>query len=323
MNDYRGDIIDKQNIETPLITVLMPIYNSPDIFTAIDSVIFQEYRPIQLIIIDDCSETFDENKIRSFVGQRERTQDLFLIVRKNEMNLGTVKTLNIGLSLAEGRYIFNLAGDDAFYDEKVLSDWVMAFERTGSCVITAKKANYDVDLKKIISISPDGKTINKIKSLSSEELFEKISIDNPISGACTAWRADRLKELDFYDEHYRIIEDYPLFLRHLREGGKIDFLDRIVIKYRGSGTSDENHAFSAQYEKDYCLINKREILPYTKNPKGAEKRLRHWLRNVHFDQWYYEKGKKRNTKFVLQGVYWIYHPMRLYRKIYSSLQRKE
>ena len=309
--------------EQPKTTVIMPVYNSPDLFTTLDSVRRQSYRPVQLIMIDDASASFKEDYIREFLSTAGDGFSFYII--KNPQNLGTVRSLNRGLAQADGKYLFNLAGDDVFADEHVLEDWVTAFEQTTYDALTARRADCDYELEKILSVSPPEKAVQAIRTLSSEALFEYIARDNPISGACTAWRLESLKKLGFYDERYRMIEDYPAYLKLLRQGGRIGFFDRVVIRYRDGGMSSEGSSYSENYIHDYNRIVREEILPYTRHPVAAKNRLRRWNHNVCFDRWYNrEKTRcRRNaSKFILDLMYYAFHPIRTLRKIKSVSRRK-
>ena len=313
------DGVDRKDGENkyPPITVLMPVYNSPDLFRSLESVRCQRYRPLQLVLVDDASETFCEDEIRAFFS--DCGKELSVCLLRNEENLGTVRTMNRGLAAAEGKYVFNLACDDAFFDEQVLAEWVAAFEGMDCDALTARRANCDGQLEEIVSYSPSDKTIRALASGSSEELYEFFVKDCPISGACTAWRLESLRRLGLYDEGYRLIEDYPAYLKLLRTGGRIGFFDRIVIRYRNGGVSEEGRSVSPDFERDYERLNREEIIPNTRNAAAARRRLSRWLHNIHFDRWYNakreENSRSRFRLALLRLLYDIYHPVRTIRAI--------
>lgn len=308
--------------ENPLVTILTPVYNSPDLFQTLESVRQQIYRPIQYILIDDASECYEEEPIREFFSQVG--EGFTLEILRNAQNIGTVRTLNRGLSIARGKYVFSLAGDDAFFDERVIADWVAAFEEIDCDVLTARRAVCDNKLENILEILPSEETMLIMKSFSARELFEYLAQGNKISGSCTAWRLDSLRRMRLYDEHYRLMEDYPTYLRLLREGGKILFLDRVVIRYRRGGVSTMK-IVSETLEHDVVQIWKREIIPFVQNPFKAKLRLIRWQRSVRFDRWYYREQKKNCNSVIkecsLRVLYGIYHPKRSMRKMLSIIHR--
>ena len=148
----------------PLASVIIPSYNSPDIYATLDSVLMQDYPRIQLILIDDCSAQFPKEEVTAYIARHSGENLVRWQVLVNPENLGTVRTMNTALGLCEGDYIFNLASDDCFYDERVLSDWVAEFIRTGAPVITAYRKLYDSLLQTPLHIEPSPEQVCAIQS---------------------------------------------------------------------------------------------------------------------------------------------------------------
>ena len=307
--------------DKPLVTLLMPVYNSPDLFCALESVRRQSYRPLQFVLIDDCSAVFEEERIRAFFSGAGDGFDFYLL--RNEKNLGTVRTLNRGLAIARGKYLFNLASDDAFYDEAVLADWVAAFERTDCDVLTAKRAVCDSQLREILEILPAKEAIAAIEHSSSEQLFEYLAKENQISGSCTAWRLETMRRLGLFDESYCVLEDHPAYLRLLRLGGTIRFFDRIVVRYRSGGISAKESCISPRLEEDFVRMYQKEIIPYVRRPFGARFRLAFWQRGVRFDRGYYREleNASSGSRALLRLRYYAHHPTRLIREIRGKQKR--
>lgn len=258
----------------PAVTVLTLSYNSPDILSAVDSVISQSYDNIQYIIADDCSAEFPEEEIRQRVksgGIKE-----FLLIR-NRSNIGASASSNNALRYATGEYIINLAGDDVFFDNRVVEDIAAEFVRTGAQYITGYRAVYDEQMKKLICVLPRRREIKWIRSLQPEKLFEKLAGSNFIFGCCTARRADTVREYGFYAEEYRNIDDYPMIMRALREGAKISFFDRLIVKYRSGGISSALN-LNGDYTEEADRLFRTEILPFSRNPLRAEGKYLRWKR---------------------------------------------
>ena len=57
--------LKQDNESKALASVLIPSYNSPDLKGAVQSVLDQDYPKIEIILIDDCSSSFDEIKIKT------------------------------------------------------------------------------------------------------------------------------------------------------------------------------------------------------------------------------------------------------------------
>ena len=91
---------------TPLVSVLMPVYNGEKYLReAIDSILNQTYSDFEFLIINDGSTDNSENIINSYNDSRIRYV-------KNECNLKLIATLNKGTQLAKGKYIVRMDADD-------------------------------------------------------------------------------------------------------------------------------------------------------------------------------------------------------------------
>ncbi|MFY2512232.1 glycosyltransferase [Acinetobacter soli] len=97
----------------PLISILMPVYNSEDfIDVAIKSIINQTWRNIELIVIDDQSTDKTWEKLKELEKIDSRIK-LF----RNEKNMGAYPTRNKALSLASGEFITVHDSDDWSHPE--------------------------------------------------------------------------------------------------------------------------------------------------------------------------------------------------------------
>jgi glycosyltransferase involved in cell wall biosynthesis len=90
----------------PVISVVLPVYNGEKYLSeSISSVLSQTFTNFELIILNDGSTDSTEAIVESFSDSRIR-------YIKNDTNLGLIKTLNRGVSLARGRYIARMDADD-------------------------------------------------------------------------------------------------------------------------------------------------------------------------------------------------------------------
>lgn len=97
----------------PLVSVVMPAYNSEKyIAEAIDSILGQTFRDLELIIIDDCCQDHTAEIVESYTDDR-------IIFVQNKVNKGFLYGLNYGIKIARGKYIARLDDDDTSYPDRI------------------------------------------------------------------------------------------------------------------------------------------------------------------------------------------------------------
>lgn len=102
----------------PKVSILLLSFNQElFISEALESIINQNYSPLQIIVSDDKSTdgTVDliEKTIAKYSGPHE------IIFNKNIVNMGISEHLNHILKMAQGEFIFLAAGDDISYPNRV------------------------------------------------------------------------------------------------------------------------------------------------------------------------------------------------------------
>ncbi len=261
-----------------LVSVITPSYNSPDIYATIESVLSQSYSNIQYIIVDDGSEDFDEQKVRAYIDKNNRGNVSARVI-VNPNNMGTVRAMNTAMRAATGEYIINLAGDDCFYDKDVVADIVSEFEKSGAEIITGLRLEYDRDIKKVLRLRPKRAQCKLIEDSTPKELFEAMSSSNFIFGCCTARSKACVEKYGLYDEKYRLIEDYSMNMKLLRNNVRFHFFERVFVKYRSGGVS-----FASNLNTEYMLesdeIFKNEIMPFCFDADAASASYFAWKENA-------------------------------------------
>ena len=97
----------------PLVSVIIPVYNGANYLReAIESVIKQSYKQIEIIVVNDGSTD---------KGETERIALLFgdKIRYYKKENGGVATALNLGIKKMQGEYFMWLSHDDIFYPDKI------------------------------------------------------------------------------------------------------------------------------------------------------------------------------------------------------------
>ena len=111
---------------TPLVSVIIPAYRHEKyIVDAIQSVIDQTYKNIELIIIDDNSPDNTWKKIQEMLPACNAR--FTRVITKTKPNGGICDSLNQGIEMASGEYIGILASDDMYKPKlvKTLVDFLV------------------------------------------------------------------------------------------------------------------------------------------------------------------------------------------------------
>lgn len=96
----------------PLVSVIMPVGNDISYLQeAVDSILNQTYKNIELIIVYATTEQYSVDKLHSFKDKRIR-----LFYREKN---GIWDALNYGISMAKGRYIARMDADDVSKEERL------------------------------------------------------------------------------------------------------------------------------------------------------------------------------------------------------------
>lgn len=194
----------------PLVTVIVPSYNHEQyVSRAIESVVAQSYRNIELIAIDDGSK---DRSVQILTGLADKHGFTF-IARENR---GLARTLNDGIALAQGKYISFVASDDYYYSHRI-ENAVRQLEKSSAKVACVYCDGHIVD--------EAGRKLGLFGHRHPRPLFgstyDNLVVGNWIPGIGVTFKAELLKQFRF-DERF-MIEDHTLFLRMFK-GGERDLL---------------------------------------------------------------------------------------------------
>lgn len=222
-----------------LFTIILSNYNQEKyIYEAIDSVLKQKYTNIELIITDDASTAFDKAKIKKYINNKSNNISKLEFI-ENDKNIGTVKTMNKALEKACGSYIFIFAADDVLYDENVITKFYKHFkDNSDSMCVSSVCTLCDSELNDSNNLFPNNQIIKTFNGLSAKKQNVLLREGPVFAPGCTAYRKELFEELNYFDETYKLIEDWSWFLRLTRMGNKVHIMDSISLLHRGGGVSE-------------------------------------------------------------------------------------
>lgn len=246
-----------------LFSVIILLYNNSEYLEeCLDSVMEQKYPCVEIIVVDDGSKIFDQAGIENYIKTYKSDNVQRFVVYQNGMNLGTVKSANGAIGKSSGKYIKLLAADDALYDSESLTKAAKALGKSTCGIITGDVMRCDENLK---PISKYRNTLpEELNSLEPIDVFRRLCVHNDIVAGGVFFGRSFFGKYGFFDESYRLMEDWPTWLRATKEGCRFLYSPFYAIRYRsngGIGTSvnpiymaDKRHAL-----KEIIIPSKKEI----------------------------------------------------------------
>lgn len=218
------------NEKEPVISVVLPTYNAsvPFLKEAVDSILNQSFQDFELIIVDDGST--DETP-----AYLSGLSDLRVRVIRNDVNLGTTKSLNIGFREARGEYIARMDSDDISRADRFEKQLAFMESHPDVIVCGAQVTRRQEDLL------PGGTDTSadpgRAKEPEDMEGYRiRMLFRNPGPAHPTAFfRRDALLCYHIlYDEGLRYAQDYDLWMRISRHG-RICVLPETLLFFRSHG----------------------------------------------------------------------------------------
>ena len=162
--------------QSPNVSVILPVYNGERyVAEAIESILAQDYKDYELIVINDGS--YD----RTLDILRQYQQSLAVF---NQPNSGLPAALNLGLKVSGGRWITFLDADDLWVEDKLTLQNKMVSENPDLDIVFGHVRQFVSDEikghdRKKIQIPPDPLPgISKITMFAIRSVFDTVGFFN-------------------------------------------------------------------------------------------------------------------------------------------------
>ncbi|HEC06617.1 MAG TPA: glycosyltransferase [Thiolapillus brandeum] len=216
---------------SPDISVLMAAHNNEKYLPlAIQSILDQSFRNIELIIVDDCSSDASPD-----ILQRYAERDRRVSIIRNDENIGLSRSLNKGLEVARGKYIARMDDDDVALPGRFLL-----------------QLEY-LQAHRLVLCGGWFRTIGRLRNrtfrypVDDEDIRVYMLFQNPFMHPSVIMETRVLQELGGYSADYPYAEDYHLFAR-MSQKGRIGNVPAVVHRYRlhRNRVSDKYNATQVQ-----------------------------------------------------------------------------
>jgi len=265
---HKEDIMSRN-----LVSIIILSYNNLQYLReAIDSVLNQTYSDIELILGDDGTEQFTIKFYEDYIKNNSRDNIRNIIVYKNDKNLGIVKNSNKGINLSKGLYIKLFDADDILYSSDVVSQMINYMSKNNLDILTSNMLWCNENMEKLNDSDIRIQNYKNVLQLGKEpyKFFKLLSKGNQIGAPGVMFKRALFIKYGEFDEEYKLLEDWPMWLRLSRNGCKIGYMGIISVKYRvgvGVSTSKKHNQY---FEEDLIKCYEKDILPY-------KKELGYWL----------------------------------------------
>lgn len=202
-------------IHGPLVSVVIPVFNGEAYLAdALDSVVAQDYTPIEIIVVDDGST----DGTPAVAGRYPRVR----YVRQS--NQGPSAARNTGIALSTGEFVTFLDADDVMLPERIrLQVAALVADPRVDCVLARQRTLTEPG----DSAAPEG-------SLPRDHVFGDVGGVQPQSSLV---RRSVFERAGTFDPSYRWGEGMEWLSRLRRAGIRIALVDRQLTRKRVHGAN--------------------------------------------------------------------------------------
>ncbi|HDT6557955.1 TPA: glycosyltransferase [Raoultella ornithinolytica] len=179
------------------VTVYIPTHNRVELLKiAVESIINQTYKNIQIVICDDASSDGTQNYVNDLISQCNNTEIIYL---RNESSKGACFSRNRCIEVSDGDFITGLDDDDYFLPCRI-EEFIECHTQTRSPMVSSS-----ILFKK-------GSKLNRWHEVCGEINNKMLKKSNVIGNQIFAL-AEIYKELGGFDTSFQSWQDYELWYR--------------------------------------------------------------------------------------------------------------
>jgi glycosyltransferase involved in cell wall biosynthesis len=233
----------------PLVTIGIPSYNYGHyILETLESIARQDYKNMEIIVVDDCSTDDSLPIIKNWIKKYEGSKTFLL--KENKQNLGLTKVCNLLLNNARGKYFQPLDADDVLMPGKI-SRQVQLLEENDQAAIVYSNA-YVINEKGIVTEdSYLGRIHYEKDKMPSGFILDRLLEFNFVCLPTVLIDTDRAREMGGFNEDLQV-QDYYMWLK-LAERYEILYMNEITAKYRVHAASMGTSSITNTKSEDSVL----------------------------------------------------------------------
>lgn len=236
-----------------LLTVIIPNYNNGKYLQqCIESVMSQTYRPIEVIVVDDCSNDDSKYILDALCAEYS---NLYVVYQSR--NGGVSVARNVGIKCASGKYLTTLDSDD-FYINKCKLENEMHLAVSESCLAYSK----------IVRVDENG-VRTRLQFLENERYLEgDIRCQSMLCKNMNTIPRDYIVPKSLYDEiglynpEMKLYEDLDVLIRLLTKvEAKCTFEEGTAYRQVQGGLSSRPTLYKIRFRWNLCWRNRKKVQP--------------------------------------------------------------
>ena len=235
----------------PTVSVIIPVYDRREFISeAIESVLVQTYKDIEIIVVDDGSTTDIKETLNPYLDK---------IKYVYQENRGLAAARNSGIRCSSGKYIAFLDDDDLFEPQKLENQVRLLEENPDLGFVFSDYYYFETGNKAERTL-----VLTKLRDIPSKEFVKFYFVFHDLAVSTFLVRRESIDDVGKFDEDLEVTEDVDFWLRlSLLHQGKFSDYPSACIRTGANRMS-----------QDRILINKTliKILKRVKeeNPDFAE-----------------------------------------------------
>ena len=281
-------------LNDPLVTVICTCYNhAPYVEKSLNSVINQDYKNIELIIVDNASQ---DNSVAVIENWLQKYPSILFI--KNAINIGNNKSFNQAIALSKGSYLIDLAADDVLTKEGITHQIDTFLKNPNAGLVFGNATIIDENDSLLHYHFPVDINLKIIDTSIFNTNYESIlKGGNCMCSVSGMYKRTVFEELKGYDENLAY-EDLDLWIRFSRDF-EFEYISEILAKKRIISDSLSSH-FLIENNSRAKKLNTSTLQILIKafqlnRTKDEHKAL---IRRIRFEM--YKFIKARNFNLLLQ-----------------------
>lgn len=267
------------------VTCVIPSYKRCDTVTrAIDSVLNQTYKNIEVCIVDD-NVPGDEysTKLRDILRKYDDDERVRYITQEKHINGAVAR--NIGIKNASGDYIAFLDDDDEWLPEK-LEHQMKVFKKDESIdAVTVLWKRY-----------VGGKEVRRCAPYTSDNLQLKVFLrDVAVYTSTVVIKKEAINRFGGFNENLLRHQDLQFLIEALREAKFETLQEYLVILHADSDINRPNLQQLLRVKKDFFRAVDNEYRKYSKKDQRR-------IRNAHYYEIAFQALKVKNIRIAMKYI---------------------